>query len=127
MEKKMSGMARREREWMICLLAAVCGCAPHVSHGPGGKGKKVLSGYLSGVTKYDGIDENEAVLIAKSELFFRGDEKNYYFDRPHLEAVGENAWQVWFEPVNRTLQESFESRGAMVTIDRKTGTVKFEK
>lgn len=124
----MNRISRREREWVIYLLVVICGgCAPHISQDPGGKGKKVLSGYLSGVTKYDGIDENEAVLIAKSELLFRGDEKNYYFDRPHVEAVGENTWQVWFEPVNKTLQEALESRGAVVTIDRKTGAVKFEK
>lgn len=128
MERNMRRMIRGEWKWVIGWLVVMgSGCAPHVSQDPGEKGKKVLSGYLSGVTKYDGIDENEAVLIAKSELLFRGDEKNYYFDRPHVEAVGENAWQVWFEPVNKTLQEALESQGAVVTIDRKNGAVKFEK
>jgi len=80
-----------------------------------------MRSYLSGVVKYDGIDVREAVTLARSELIFRGDDKKFHIDEPHIEYVNEGNWGVRFYPINRTAAEARRNASVLVVINKKTG------
>ena len=136
---------------VICILCLTSGCSftsafapngnalleskrPVVNGSVGGSSQvdvtsakfKVMHAYQFAVSKKDGITENEAKVIAQSEVIFRGFENEYYFTRPRLHSVNPDKWTVEFYPVTRTFREARIKPRVRVTIDKEDGQLKWE-
>ena len=114
--------------WLsVFSIFIVCGCATTTSSGPRSSNKDIMDAYLSKIQKYDGINQDEAILLAQSQLIFHGTEKKYYLDKP--EVVWENAkhWGIKFYPINKTLAEASIHAPLVIDVDKKDGSVKWEQ
>lgn len=87
---------------------------------------KVMHAYQFAVSKGDGVDADEAKVIAQSEVIFRGYEQEYYFTRPRLHDTDPDKWTVEFYPVTKTFQEARVKPRVRVTIDKEDGKLKWE-
>ncbi|MCA9392683.1 MAG: hypothetical protein KC900_00645 [Candidatus Omnitrophica bacterium] len=87
---------------------------------------KVMHAYQFAVSKGDGVDEDEAKVIAQSEVIFRGYENDYYFTRPRLHDLDPGKWTVEFYPVTKTFREARVKPRVRVTIDKDDGKLKWE-
>lgn len=87
---------------------------------------KVMHAYQFSVSKKDGVNREEARIIAQSEVIFRGYENDYYFTRPRLYPDTADQWTVEFYPVTKTFQEARVKPRVRVTIDKDDGQLKWE-
>ena len=46
--------------------------------------QQLMKGYLFNVQKFDGINEEEAILLAKGEIIFRGEQNDYHLEHPEV-------------------------------------------
>ena len=82
---------------------------------------KIMKSYLA-VTKYDGIDDEEAVVLAQSELLFRNLEKRYQVAKPKITALTDHQVIVSFPGVNSQLETKLPP-GIQVLVGRASGKV----
>lgn len=80
-----------------------------------------MHAYQFKVEKLDGISESEAVVIAQSEVIFRGYEDEYYIMKPHLRKLDESTWAVEFYPVNKTFIDSISKPKLLITVSKSDG------
>lgn len=106
---------------IIPVLIMALGCASAEIHEPKAVKADIMKAYLSEVTKYDGIDVNEAVILAQSEMIFHGLDKDYYLDTPQLEPTDRDHWGVRFYPINRNPRDVITNPSVLVVVDRKDG------
>ena len=85
---------------------------------------KFLKSYFTRVSKYDGIDESEARLLAQSQLKFEGRDSAYYIDHPQTIPYDEDHWLIEFPPVNKTFGEARHSSSIIFIIDKTSGSVR---
>ena len=113
----------------VLAAGAMAGCHTTPSTGATVKSNSpaFMKGYFTKIIKYDGINEQEAVLLAQSQVRFQGDEKRYYIDHPEIVPYDEEHWFVRFPPVNKTLAQVGTNPALLVTIDKKTGAVRSQK
>jgi hypothetical protein len=106
----------------ICLLLGSCGCAPIA--GPVNRDKKpqIMKDYLSQVDRSDGINQEEAVLLARSQLIFHGKDTRYDLNNPQVSSE-DRYWVLVFTPVNKTLGELLSSSELTMRIDKKDGRI----
>jgi len=109
------------------LVLMIAGCA--ASSGPKIESSKkgVMDAFLSGVQKSDGIDQPEAILLAQSQLIFRGADKKFYLDRPEVALADERHWVVRFYPINKTLAEVSSSTNVLIVVDRNNGNTRWHE
>ncbi len=119
------------RVFLILLpFLALNGCASSgyrrafPSERPQTKREALMRSFLSDVVKFDGIDQREAAIIAKSELMFRQEDERFYLDEPHFEAVDEDNWGIRFYPVNRSAAEARRNPSMLVVVNKETGRVR---
>lgn len=82
---------------------------------------RIMHAYQFKVEKLDGISESEAVVIAQSEVIFRGYEDEYYIMKPHLRKLDESTWAVEFYPVNKTFIDSISKPKLLITVSKSDG------
>lgn len=87
---------------------------------------KVMHAYQFSVSKKDGVNEEEAKVIAQSEVIFRGFENDYYFTRPRIHDVKPNKWTVEFYPITKTFREARVKPRVRVTVDKEDGHIKWD-
>jgi len=81
-----------------------------------------MKAYLTQIDKTDGIDQNEALLLAKSHLIFHGKETNYDLNKPTISSEPEN-WVLIFPPIHKTLGELLSSTELIIRVDKKDGRI----
>jgi len=86
-----------------------------------------MDAFLSGVQKSDGIDQSEAILLAQSQLIFRGADKKFYMDKPEVTQVDERHWVVRFYPINKTLAEVRTSTNVLIVVDKNNGNTRWQE
>ena len=127
-------MADRSKILVQCVLSVtavmnLCGCRAtlpqKVSLQP--KDPQFLKSYFTQITKYDGIDEHEALLLAQSQLKFEGTANAYYIDHPEIISYDEEHWLVEFPPLSKTFAESRRSTSVIFIIDKVSGSVRHFK
>ncbi|MGE0267307.1 MAG: hypothetical protein AB7S78_02450 [Candidatus Omnitrophota bacterium] len=84
---------------------------------------KIMHAYQFKVEKIDGISESEAVVIAQSEVIFRGYETEYYLMKPNLKKLDESTWAVEFYPVNKTFIDSISKPKLLITVGKSDGKI----
>lgn len=82
-----------------------------------------MKDYHSKVSRSDGIDADEAVVLAKSEMVFRGWDKTYHLSQPRIEAVDQEHWGIRFYPVNKTAKDVVRNPSVLVIIRKNDGQV----
>ncbi len=87
----------------------------------------LMDSYLSEVVKYDGIDKEEALILAKSQLFFQGRSQDFHLDKPQWIEGDEEYWQVSFVPVRRTLADVIAGTELIILIHKEDGEVIMEE
>ncbi len=88
----------------------------------------ILKSYQSEVAKHDGINQKEALLLAQSEVIFRGYDDEYRVAHPRLmDDDGGSHWRVLFYPVNKTMHDALHKPNVMVRVDKANGDVHWER
>jgi hypothetical protein len=105
-------------------VLALGSCAPTVIQPPQSNKAEIMRSYFSQVTRYDGIDANEALLIAQSEMIFRGLDQSYVLGQPQQEKIDSAHWGVRFYPIN---QNTGEQTSILVIIRKKDGALSWDK
>lgn len=82
---------------------------------------KIMHAYQFKVEKFDGISADEAVVIAQSEVIFRGYDKEYYITKPNLKKLDDTSWAVEFYPVNKTFIDSISKPKLLITVEKTDG------
>lgn len=82
---------------------------------------RIMHAYQFGIEKVDGISPEEAVVIAQSEVIFRGYDKEYYLTKPHLKKLDDSSWAVEFYPVNKTFIDSISKPKLLITVGKTDG------
>lgn len=82
---------------------------------------KIMHAYQFKIEKFDGISQEEAVVIAQSEVIFRGYDKDYYFTKPNLKKLDDTSWAVEFYPVNKTFIDSISKPKLLITVGKTDG------
>ena len=85
---------------------------------------KIMHAYQFSVSKRDGVNEDEAIIIAQSDVIFRGYEKDYYLTRPRIIGAGEDDWGVEFSPISKTFQEARIKPRILVKVGKADGKLK---
>ncbi len=109
------------------LVLMITGCAAGPGSGIESSKKGIMDAYLSGVQKSDGIDQPEAILLAQSQLIFRGADKKFYMDRPEIALADERHWVVRFYPINKTLAEVSSSANVLIVVDKNNGNTRWQE
>lgn len=135
--------------WVFCILFLVSGCSfssafdnhtssllstSAVTLAPAkqtsqGKAKvdvksakfKIMHAYQFKVSKRDGVDEDEAIIIAQSEIIFRGFEDDYYFTKPRLIMMDKESWGVEFYPISKTFREARTKPRIQISVNKANG------
>lgn len=90
--------------------------------------KRILSkNYLRDVQKYDGINEEEAVLLAKNEILFRGYEKSFDVNAPEIFFEDNQLWGIRFRPGNKTMSDILSGREIDIFVRKDDGRVNVRK
>ena len=79
---------------------------------------------MTQVRTYDGIDREEAVLLAQGELMFRGKQKQYRFDQPEILREDSDRWVLQFHPLVPTFSDRHKVPIMQVTVDKTNGKVR---
>ena len=83
----------------------------------------IMRGYFK-INKLDGINQKEALQLAKSEIIFRGHTGEYDMDRPQC-VEEKSLWKIKFDPINKTLGDWLKKRVLFVTVDKANGAVQW--
>jgi len=117
------------REFLLAgtLTVIVSGCTTTATRKVESNKKGIMDAYLSGVKKSDGINQQEAVLLAQSQLIFRGDDKRFYIDKPEITLEDERSWRIRFYSLNKTWAEVSASSNVLILVDKKNGNTRWQK
>lgn len=106
---------------VLCLILGTYGCAtttPVVKR----NNAEIMKKYLTQIDKSDGIDQDEALLLARSQIIFRGKDARYDLDKPRLSSE-KDEWVLTFSPVNKTLGEVISSTDLIIRISKRDGRI----
>lgn len=87
---------------------------------------KIMHAYQFTISKRDGIDQEEAKIIAQSEVIFRGYDTTYYFTRPRIYAESPEIWAVEFFPVSKTFRDARNNPRIRITINKADGQLTWD-
>ncbi len=110
------------------LIVMTCmGCMTTTGNAKASSPKQgIMDAYLTKIQKYDGIDEAEAILLAQSQLIFRGVDRKYYIEHPEIFGGGDKIWEVKFFPVNKTLAQASANQPLVIAVNKKDGNVRWQ-
>ena len=111
---------------VVCFLA--CGCSATVAPGPSSRLRAdLMDSYLSGVVRFDGIDREEALILAQSQMVFRGRNHEFDLNTPQWFPDDETYWVLSFKSVRRTLADVIAKKAVVIFVDKRNGTVIVEE
>lgn len=120
----------KKNQLLILLLTGLmAGCTARqnqISSQPEGTGvihkntQEIMRAYLSNVNKQDGISREEGVLIAQSELIFRGYEDQYDIGDPELIEDNAERFSYRFSALEQNAPRGPE---VIVRVRKKDGLV----
>ena len=84
----------------------------------------IMKSYLSGVNKADGVNKDEAILMAQSQIIFRGNDRRYNLNNPEIAFENDQSFGIKFISVKKFLS-SKEYPPVVIAIDKKDGRVRF--
>ena len=87
----------------------------------------LMDSYLSRVVKFDGIDKEEALILARSQMFFQGRTRTFNLDKPQWLPDDDTYWVLSFESVRRTLADVIADKVIVIFIDKHNGAVIVEE
>ena len=109
--------------FLSSVIAFLTGCAGLSSRSDRSLDRgKLMDAYLSQVAKYDGINREEAIVLAQSQVIFRGREREFVLEEPQVTSSPE-LWTVTFIPVNRTLVDILSRPEIKIHIRKANGEV----
>jgi hypothetical protein len=108
-------------------ILLIMGCASSPAQDNPVDNRQLMENYLSKVVKYDGINYEEAVILAQSQLVFRDKEKEFRYDRPELAFPDETFWVIQFPPINTTLAELISRPNALIWVRKDNGETFWEE
>ena len=111
--------------WILLICSA--GCAGLQDTSESVSRKEMMRSYLLQVKKTDGINREEALLIAKSELYFRGLDKMYNLNQAPAVFEDDNRWAVSFTFHHKTFQQLISEPRTFILIEKKDGSVFLDK
>ena len=112
---------------ILGLMPALTGCiSTQNKHAMTAK-EQIMSDYLSQIERNDGINRQEAVLLARSELIFRGYDKQYSLSRPLIEHYDEENYLIQFFSSNKTLGQMIVGAAVSILVNKTTGDVYLEE
>jgi len=117
------------RACVILLFYAVfvAGCSAARPPAPASRlSSDLMDAYLSKVVKFDGIDQEEALILAKSQLFFQGRARDFDVDHPQW-LPDDTCWVLSFKAVRRTLADVIADKAIVIMVDKQNGTVIVEE
>ncbi len=117
------------RACVILLFYAtfVSGCSAARPPAPASRlSADLMDAYLSKVVKFDGIDKEEALILARSQLFFQGRARDFDVDHPQW-LSDDTYWVLSFKAVRRTLADVIANRAIVIMVDKQNGTVIVEE
>lgn len=88
--------------------------------------KRIMHAYLYEVDKNDGITKKEAIILAQSQLFFLGNDKDYKWQKP-IATFKNQQYQITFNPITPTMKDVLKKPLLIVTVTQQTGQVKWQK
>lgn len=106
----------------LCLCLSNVGCTTTAGPTPEGNKSQIMKDYLTHVDKSDGIDQDEALLLARSQIIFRGKDTRYDINKPLISSEDE-AWALTFSPINKTLGELLSAADLVIRVDKKDGRI----
>ena len=87
--------------------------------------KEIMQDYLSKVTIHDGVTQQEAILIAQSQVIFRGIEKNYHLENPQIVFEKEDSFGIKFYSKYKSLADRDLYPNILVVVQKKDGRTRF--
>jgi hypothetical protein len=85
-----------------------------------------MDAYLSEVVKFDGINQEEALILAQSQMFFQGRARDFDVDNPRW-LPDDSYWVLSFKSVRRTLADVIADKAIVIMIDKQSGAVFVEE
>ncbi|MCA9401125.1 MAG: hypothetical protein KC713_05825 [Candidatus Omnitrophica bacterium] len=116
-------LKRTKHIYFLLLFITGCSTASPLAALPQ-KTPEIMASFFADVQKSDGINLQEAVLLAKSQIIFSGDEKRFYINYPKYYGENGQHYYILFYPINRTLIESLNSEELVLEIDKDNGSVR---
>ena len=88
---------------ILLMMPFLAGCLTTYHQKTVSVREHIMQDYLTDVKRNDGINAQEAVLLARSELVFRSLERQYNLKEPLLEDQDAEHYSVQFFSSNKTL------------------------
>ncbi len=107
----------------LFVLMSVCSACQTTAQNNTSNKASIMKSYLSSVSKYNGIDEEEAILLAQSELIFRGLDNKYDLKNPHVTFENNSKWAIIFRPISKTFNEFTKRQSLLMMISKKSGEI----
>lgn len=85
--------------------------------------QSIMKAYLTDVSKTDGINREESMLLAQSELIFRGYESTFDIGEPKNWGEDREHYTYLFLHIGLTLIEARPDQRMVVTVSKKNGEV----
>ena len=113
------------RGWFLfCVLLTGCASARLGSSFAQATPDGVMFKSMTQVRTFDGIDRQEAILLAQSELVFRGRQNDFRFDRPKVLREDSDRWIIRFQPLAKAPAESKPNPLMQISVDKSNGEVR---
>ena len=126
MEKEPMTVTRNENfVWILVMPLLFCGCTGTIEERPVADKNEIMKAYFSKVSRHDGVNIKEAVLLAQSELIFHNYEKEYHIDKPQLEFVSREFYGIRFFPFSRNSGDAKIRPSILVVVGRSDGSVRW--
>ncbi len=108
----------------VCL-SILTGCVVTTKTRTPVTSQSIMKDYLSQVNTHDGVNRKEAILLAQSQVVFRGYDQHYYLDRPKLAFEKPDRYGIKFYPRHKTMNVNEQYPTILVVIKKSDGEARF--
>lgn len=113
--------------FLLYAAACVSGCSAARPPAPASRlSADLMDAYLLKVVKFDGIDQEEALILAQSQMFFQGRARDFDVDNPRW-LPDDTCWVLSFKSVRRTLADVLADKAIVIMVDKQNGAVTVEE
>jgi len=114
---------KKEQLFTTILISIIlAGCSTTVKNNKDGFNPKAITkSYLTTIQKADGINKEEALLLAQNELIFRGYDRSFAVNKPEIFFDDSQVWGIRFFSSNKTMADMLSGRVVDVFIRKDDG------